>query len=230
VPDVGPLLASGRDADVFACGHDLVVRRSRKGRSMEREAKVMSYLAGHGYPVPRVEDVRADGSELVMERIAGPTMLQGLSRQPWTLGDNAALLATLHRRLHEIPAPDWLPPFPGGGDGIVHLDLHPLNVILSPRGPVLIDWTNVARGAGPLDVALTWLVMTVAELPGIGLQAIVGRMVRTMFVRSFLARFDLTPVRTALPAVAAWKARDRNMRPAEVAAMQRLVTREASRR
>jgi hypothetical protein len=54
VPEVGPLLASGRDADVFACGHDLVVRRSRKGRSMEREARVMSYLAGHGYPVPRV--------------------------------------------------------------------------------------------------------------------------------------------------------------------------------
>jgi hypothetical protein len=95
---------------------------------------------------------------------------------------------------------------------------------------VLIDWTNVARGAGPLDVALTWLLMTAAELPGSGLQAMVGRMVRTMFVRSFLARFDLAPVRTALPAVAAWKAGDRNMRPAEVAAMQRLVTRESSRR
>src|SRR6266850_1436685 len=152
VPDLGPLLASGRDADVFAYGPDLVVRRSRIGRSMEREARVMSYLAGHGYPSPRVEAVRADGSELVMERIAGPTMLQVLSRRPWTLGDNAARLATLHRRLHEIPAPDWLSPFPDGGEGIVHLDLHPLNVILSPRGPVLIDWTNVARGAGPHDV------------------------------------------------------------------------------
>jgi len=230
VPDVGPLLASGRDADVFACGHDLVVRRSRRGRSMEREARVMSYLAGHGYPVPRIEDLRADGSELVMERITGPTMLQALSRRPWTLGDNAALLATLHRRLHEIPAPDWLSPFPGGGDGIVHLDLHPLNVILSPRGPVLIDWTNVARGPGSLDVALTWLLMIAAELTGRGLHAVSGRIVRTMFVRSFLGRFDLAAVRTALPAVAAWKARDRNMRPAEVAAMQRLVTREASRR
>jgi len=32
------------------------------------------------------------------------------------------------------------------------------------------------------------------------------------------------------PEVAAWKCEDRNMRPAEVAAMQRLVTREAARR
>src|SRR5947208_14687855 len=230
VPDVGPLRASGRDADVFACGHDLVVRRSRKGRSMEREARVMSYLAGHGYPVPRVEDVRAGGSELVMERIAGPTMLQVLSRRPWTLGDNAARLATLHRRLHEIPAPDWLSPFPGAATGIVHLDLHPLNVILSPTGPVLIDWTNVARGAGPLDVALTWLLMTVAVLTDGRVRAIVGRVFRTMFVRSFLAHFDLAPVRSVLPAVAAWKSRDRNMQPGEVAAMHRLVTREASRR
>ena len=230
MPDVGPLLASGRDADVFAYGHDLVVRRSRKGRSMEREAKVMSYLAGHGYPVPRVEDVRANGAELVMERIEGPTMLQVLARQPWTLRRNAARLATLHRRLHEIPAPDWLPPFPGGGDGIVHLDLHPLNVILSPRGAVLIDWTNVARGAGPLDVALTWLLMTAAEMTGGRVRAVVGGALRTMFVRSFVAHFDLGAVRTVLPAVAAWKSRDRNMRPVEVAAMQRLVTRESSRR
>jgi len=230
MPDLGRLLASGRDADVFACGHDLVVRRSRKGRSMEREAKVMSYLADHGFPVPRVEDVRADGCELVMERIEGPTMLQVLSSQPWTLRRNAARLATLHRRLHEIPAPDWLEPFPGGGDGIAHLDLHPLNVILSPQGPVLIDWTNVARGAGPLDVALTWLLMTAAELTGGRARAIVSGVIRTMFVRSFLAHFDLAAVRTLLPAVAAWKSRDRNMRPAEVAAMQRLVTRESSRR
>jgi len=51
-----------------------------------------------------------------------------------------------------------------------------------------------------------------------------------VFVRSFLAHFDLAAVRAVLPAVAAWKSRDRNMRPAEVAAMQRLVTRESSRR
>src|SRR5919201_4666351 len=106
--EAGPLIASGRDADIFAYGQDLVLRRSRRGRSMEREAKVMQYVATHGYPAPRVEDVRAGGLELVMQRIEGPTMLDVLSRRPWTVRRNAARLAELHQRLHAIVAPDWL--------------------------------------------------------------------------------------------------------------------------
>lgn len=74
----GSLLASGRDSEIFDHGPGLVLRRSRDRRSMEREAKVMRYVAEHGYPAPRVEEVRADGSELVMERIDGPTMLEAL--------------------------------------------------------------------------------------------------------------------------------------------------------
>ena len=48
----------------------------------------------------------------------------------------AATLAELHLRLHEIEAPDFLPPAPvGGGDKVLHLDLHPLNVMVGPKGP-----------------------------------------------------------------------------------------------
>ncbi|PYN39667.1 MAG: hypothetical protein DMD95_23990 [Candidatus Rokuibacteriota bacterium] len=197
---------------------------------MEKEAKIMAYVAQYGYPAPRVEEISPDGSELVMERIDGPTMLEVLSRRPWLLRRNAVVLAALHERLHAIPGPEWLEPFVGGGDCVIHLDLHPLNVIVSPKGPVLIDWANAARGAGPADVALTWLLITAAEIPGGGVQAAVGRMVRGMFVRLFLAHFDLALVRTALPAVGAWKCEDRNMRPAEVAAIRRLIARESSRR
>jgi aminoglycoside phosphotransferase (APT) family kinase protein len=197
---------------------------------MEKEAKIMAYVAQYGYPAPRVEEISTDGSELVMERIDGPTMLEVLSRRPWLLSRNAVVLAALHERLHAIPGPEWLDPFVGGGDRVIHLDLHPLNVIVSPKGPVLIDWANAARGAGPADVALTWLLITAAEIPGGGVQAAVGRMVRGMFVRLFLGHFDLALVRTALPAVGAWKCGDRNMRPAEVAAIQRLIARESGRR
>jgi tRNA A-37 threonylcarbamoyl transferase component Bud32 len=225
----GALMASGRDSEIFEYGRGLVLRRSRNRRSMEKEAKVMSYAAQAGYPVPRVEEISADGSELVMERIDGPTMLEVLSRQPWTLRRHAATLAALHDRLHEIPGPEWLDPFLAGGDRLVHLDLHPLNVILSTKGPVVIDWSNAARGAGPADVALTWLVMMAAEIPGDGVQAAVGRVFRRMFSSSFLGHFDLASVRLALPAVGAWKCRDRNMRAAEVASIQRLVARESGR-
>jgi len=164
----GPLVASGRDSEIFEYGPGLVLRRSRNRRSMEKEAKVMGYVARHAYPVPRFEEISADGSELVMERIDGVTMLEALSRQPWTLRRHASVLAALHDRLHEIPGPPWLDPFLAGGDCLVHLHLHPLNVILSPKGPVLIDWSNAARGAGPADVALTWLVMMAAEIQAEG--------------------------------------------------------------
>jgi len=189
----------------------------------------MRYVVQHGYPVPRVEEISSDGSELVMERIEGPTMLEVLSRQPWTLWRHAALLATLHDRLHEISGPQWLDPFLADGDRLVHLDLHPLNVILSPKGPVVIDWSNAARGAGAADVALTWLVMMAAEIPGGLVQEAVARAFRRMFARSFLGHFDLASVRTVLPAVGVWKCQDRNMRATEVASMRRLVARESGR-
>src|SRR5205823_3128452 len=134
--------------------HRLGAAAERLGHSMEREAKVMQYVAARGFPAPRVEDVRAGGTELIMERIDGTTMLDVLFRRPWTLRRNAARLATLHKRLHEIAAPGWLESFLGGNACIVHLDLHPLNVILSPNGPVLLDWTNARAGAADADVAV----------------------------------------------------------------------------
>ena len=51
----GPLIASGRDADIYAYGEGLVLRRSRAGRSMETEARLMAYARDHGYPVPAVD-------------------------------------------------------------------------------------------------------------------------------------------------------------------------------
>ena len=52
------------------------------------------------------------------------------------------MLADLHDRLHVIPAPDWLPVDLDGGDRLVHLDLHPMNVMITQSGPIVIDWTE----------------------------------------------------------------------------------------
>ena len=79
------------------------------------------------------------------------------------------------------------------GDRLVHLDLHPLNVIMSPRGPVVIDWANAARGDPLLDVALTYVLLTCPRMPGpASLRA------RVEPVRTLLAR----DVREALPRAA----------------------------
>src|SRR5262249_29267190 len=177
VREPGKLLFSGRDSDIFDYGPALVLRRSRRGRSLATEAKVMRFLEERGYPAPRVEELSADGSSLVMQRIEGPTMLDFLLKHPLTVLRQAARLAWRHHWLHHIPGPDWLDPFLGGGPCIIHRDLHPLNVIMSPHGPVLIDWANVARGVGSADVALTWLLMTAAEIPGGG-SALIGKALR----------------------------------------------------
>ena len=71
----GRVLASGRDADILEYGPGKVLRRTRTGRSIEAEARIMQYVAEHGYPVPAIYDVLADGAEIVMERVDGPLML-----------------------------------------------------------------------------------------------------------------------------------------------------------
>ncbi len=226
--DPGPLIASGRDADIFAYGDGLVLRRSRRGRSMAAEAKIMDYVRGHGYPVPAVDHLNEDGTDLIMERVDGPSMVQLLGRKPWRLSANGALLGDLHRRLHEIPGPHWLPAAPGPAGGtLLHLDLHPLNVILSPSGPVVIDWTNAARGDGATDVALTWVLMTAGEIPGSRLKSAVFGRARGLLVGGFLGSFDLDPVRAALPAVLEWKVKDQNMSAAEQRRMGAVVARES---
>ena len=159
----GRLIASGRDADVYDIGDGKVLRRYRdpEGRDTVDEAAVMRHVASKGFPVPAVH--YADGADLVMDRIDGPTMLQTLARQPWKVHKMGRLLATLLDRLGEIEAPAFL--LADGveratGESVLHLDLHPINVLLSPtHGPTVIDWTNAAAGPPGFDAAMTYVVL-----------------------------------------------------------------------
>ena len=167
------LLAQGRDADVFALDDTRVLRRYRDPThsNTQTEARVMEYLAAQGYPVPKVHDVT--DIDLVMERLHGPTLMQAWERRPWRLVHYARQLADLHDRLAAVPAPDWLlaprtlrDREPGGTGSMLHLDLHPLNVILTPdRGPVVFDWTNAAAGDPAFDLARTIVTIATADLP-----------------------------------------------------------------
>ncbi len=64
---------------------------------------------------------------------------------------HARLLADLHRRLHGIAAPEWLPAI-GPGGAVIHLDLHPDNVMLHGNGALFIDWANARAGHWADDV------------------------------------------------------------------------------
>ncbi len=227
--DVGPLLASGRDGDIYELGPGLVLRRARDGRSIESEARIMEYVRARGLSVPAIHEVRAGGTEIVMERIDGPTMVEAFTRRPWTLFRHARVLAELHRRLHEIEGPEWLARHPDGGGRVVHLDLHPLNVLYGSSGPVLIDWTNARRGRAETDLAQTWLVIAAGDTSDLGPAARLVGPAQRLFARLVIREFDRDVIVPSLRRVADERAGDPNMRPGELAAMHRIVEREERR-
>ena len=63
----------------------------------------MVHARAHGAPVPAVFDVA--GSDIVMERVDGPTMLDALGRRPLGFRTQARLLARLHAAVHADPPP-----------------------------------------------------------------------------------------------------------------------------
>jgi aminoglycoside phosphotransferase (APT) family kinase protein len=168
---VGPVMpfAAGREADVFALDDERVLRRYRDGGDATREAALMTYLHDHGYPVPAVHS--ATGPEIVMERLDGPTMAQALLAGTFPIADAAVMMADLLRRLHRIPG--------RSGTGTVgHFDFHPENVLLTARGPMVIDWRNGRDGPADLDTALCALILAQVAIGSIPheMRALVGEL------------------------------------------------------
>ena len=116
-----------------------------------------------------------------------------------------------------MPPADLGPP----GDRLLHLDLHPLNVLLGPSGPVVIDWPRAAAGDPAADVAATWVVVGGAAIPPGILLATFGRMGRGVLLRRFLT--GSPPADHVLAEAVEWKCADPHMGPVEQAAMRRLV-------
>jgi aminoglycoside phosphotransferase (APT) family kinase protein len=231
----GRLLAAGRATEVFELGDNAVLRRYRAGErcDVEREDRAMRFLHDQGYPVPAVLEVGE--REMVMERVEGPTMLADLARHPWRIGAHAHTLAELHDRLHAITAPEWLPKpvrLPEGlaeGDRMLHLDLHPENVLLSHRGPVVIDWTGASRGPAAADIAITWVIMGTSTVPGSPLVRSIASLGRGAFVSAFLRRCGRDDATALLPEVARRRLElDQHLLPEERRRLKRLA--EPSRR
>jgi aminoglycoside phosphotransferase (APT) family kinase protein len=223
----GALIARGRSAEIFEYGDGKVLRRLQGERSVpEHEPVVMRAVRAAGYPVPEVFEV--DGSDLVMERVAGVDMVKDIERRPWRARHYGAMLAELHRRLREIPIDPsaHVPTEHGAAEVYVHGDLHPMNVILTDKGPVVIDWEGARIGPRDADVAITWLLMEIGELDDVPsyLRPIVG-LVRRQLLRAFLKGVP-KPSTATIRAVCDFRLnRDRNMRPAEQARIREFAAR-----
>ncbi len=211
----GPLLTSGTSADVFALDETRVLRRYREGRDATPEVELLRHVTAHGFPAPAVLD--AAGSDIVMERVHGPTLLQALGAGEVSIGDAAQVLADLHARLHAIPAPeswvapsdrDW--PLLSGGPVVVHLGLHPGNVILAEDGPSLVDWAAARSGTPELDVAVTAVMLAEVAVDAGGDYSQAAR----ALLAGFLHASDVSPV-AALDDASALRAIDPVLVPGE---------------
>jgi aminoglycoside phosphotransferase (APT) family kinase protein len=218
----GRLIGAGRSADIYDIGSDRILRRYRSDYDSRREADLMIYLARAGYPVPAVYD--ANGRDIIMERLYGRDMIADVGRRPWLAGKYGRILADLHNRLHQIDAPPGLRPAFEPGDKVVHLDLHPANVMLTARGPMVIDWSNAAAGPPAADVATAYVIIAASEtdlLPA-PVRAVVAP-VRAAHLRQFLAvvRDDPGPM---LASAARYRMTDRNVRPSEVKKLEQIAS------
>jgi aminoglycoside phosphotransferase (APT) family kinase protein len=162
---------------------------------IEREFAITRLAGQAGLPVPAAEEIlQVDGRlGIVFERIRGDSLLKRLESRPLELIPISRLLAELHARMHDCRLPagtasqreqieqglGWakelteterqsirglLSRLPDG-DALCHGDFHPDNILITERGPVIIDWMN-GRGGHPLgDVARTALLIQQGGLP-----------------------------------------------------------------
>lgn len=103
---LGPPLARGGSADVFAWRPGWVLKLYREGcpeGPVRREAARTRAVGEAGVPVPAVAGVVALAGRygIVLERVHGPTLFEQLLQQPENVVTIAARLADLHADLHE---------------------------------------------------------------------------------------------------------------------------------
>lgn len=138
----------------------------RVGERLGDERLAHAAAAGH-LPVPRVLDrLELDGTgavllEMVPGRAAGALAVD----RPDRAAAAGRACGALHDALAEVACPPALRDAPdahGGARRLLHLDLHPFNVLVDDDGrPTgVIDWANAAGGDPELDRARTWSILT----------------------------------------------------------------------
>jgi Ser/Thr protein kinase RdoA (MazF antagonist) len=103
--DLGPPLAKGRTADVFAWQDGLILKLFHSWfdlPSIEYEQRLGRAVHASGLPVPAVYDlVQVNGRNgLVYQSIAGTPMLAIFMHKPWRFAGLARCLAALHAEMH----------------------------------------------------------------------------------------------------------------------------------
>lgn len=193
----GQCIGKGRTASVYEWGKNEVLKLFNKGFSIGNEAENCKVINSLGIPSPEVvRTIEIDDCQgIIYERINGTTMTKMIQSNSDSLSKYARMLAELHSMIHSYTVDftpnlkrelgskillttkldmktrkrimvefDKLPE----GNTICHYDFHPDNIIMSKRGPIIIDWANVLVGDPLADVTRTSLILkSCAVQPGV---------------------------------------------------------------
>ncbi len=176
--------------DYGATAFALRVFRPEQALVCRREVAALRAAREGGIAVPVVEAAGTwrDRPALVLSWCAGRPMLDVLSRQPWRVWVLATEFGRLQARIHGVAAPadlaalaptwiDWMGPdepalrdrllqLSPRGDALLHLDYHPLNVMVDgARLSGVLDWANARPGDPRADLALTTAILRLFPVP-----------------------------------------------------------------
>jgi aminoglycoside phosphotransferase (APT) family kinase protein len=164
-----------------------LARDASREEMIEREVIALTAAHDAGANVPGVrERVTVDGRPgVILDRVEGVDLLDSLASRPWTVRSVGRTLGVEHAALHRVEAPAGLPDLHDelrhrlgsslvpedvrtralerlaalpAGNRLLHGDFHPANLLRTPDGYVVIDWTNGTSGDPAADVARTILL------------------------------------------------------------------------
>ena len=155
---------------------------------------------------------------ILFERIDGPSMLHQLGARPWSALSLLHAFADLHINMHtqtiatgEFPSQRQqlthqirqASPLPAAwmaaaltaldrlpdGTCLCHGDYHPDNVLMSTRGPIIIDWSEATTGNPLADVARTALIFRMGAPPPGGMSPLLIGSARAVAQVMYLRRY-----------------------------------------
>lgn len=162
--------------------------RASQTRQGQTEVAAMTAAAIAGVPVPRIIAAGTwhDQPALLMTWCPGETMAAALLSDPAEVRSLAVTFGRVQAAIHGVPAPaglaedttdwvDWAAPDDALGDRLrrlaagpevlIHLDYHPLNVLMDDGEiTAVIDWANARGGDRRADLARTAAILRAQPL------------------------------------------------------------------
>ena len=190
-------------------------REGWKRRTVEFEYRQALASQQTGYRVPQVEKViDLDGRYgIIYQRVEGDTMLAVLRQKLYRFPYFARQMADLHAEMHTKTARDLEPVHERlagkisavadftdeekhalhtrlfqlpQDEKLLHGDFHPDNILLTPNGPVIIDWIDATLGHPLADVARTVVIFRFGVPPEEKMiRLLIGGMTRIYLRRYF---------------------------------------------